>query len=461
MKNFKFLLAVLLGFSMTATSLFAGSLDYLSNQSARFLIVPSRNAATDAADIVAYNPSGTALLAPGFHMDLSSQTFLKFYEQDMKVSGAPAVIPNSSIFHYETDLEQSKPTQTAPNLYLVYNFGEVGPGKLAAYFEAGVTAGGGKLDWANGTAGTNFALTSIALGANSVGADLHTISSQSFRAESMYITSGVGAAYAFLDDKVSVSLGGRVVRAMRGFELTATYDSGDAIKAKYDYNAWGFTPVVGLSVKPISKLTLSARYEYETDLEFKYDEKKKSLGSDPRVQGLAAGVLSDAGIQDGKKFNQNLPHIIGFGAEYGFTDRFLVTASSTIYLLSQADLNGTEDHLETGWEIGAGVKYFVTKEIQLGAGFLYTSAGAKKSYFNSEDTMLNSSANPLLDSVGFSLGGTYNSEDLGIDFTLGFFYVHYLAEDYKLTTDKIPGYSVSGEYRKDVLNIGFGVGYHI
>jgi hypothetical protein len=70
----------------SASGLFAGSLDYLSNQSARYAMTFSRNAATDAADIVAYNPAGTALLPQGLSIDISNQTLIKPYEQEYSIA---------------------------------------------------------------------------------------------------------------------------------------------------------------------------------------------------------------------------------------------------------------------------------------------------------------------------------------------------------------------------------------
>ena len=450
MKKLKFLLTLLLGFLMTATSLFAGSLDYLSNQSARFMMVPSRNAAIDHADIVAYNPAGAALMSPGFHLDFSSQTLLKLYGERVTVTGA-TLLPAANT---SRELEQSTPTPSLPNLYLVYNFGEMGPGKLAAYFEIGVTAGGGDLEWKNGTAGTTFALTAVGIGANSA------VTTQTFNATSIYATSGLGVAYSFLDDMISVSLGGRAVYSMRGFELEAGLANGAGVQTKYDYNALGVTPVLGIDVRPIKGLTLGLRYEHETELEFEY-EQKKLTGT---LATAGATVLNSAGIVDGKKFKQNLPQIIGIGAEYQVTDKLLASVSGTIYMLSQSNLEGTEDFLSTGWEIGTGIKYNVKPELQFGIGVLYTEAGAKKSYLNSNATMLNASANPLLDSISAGFGGTYAPVELGsdIDFTVAIYYAHYLPENYSVTAPAAQGgYTVAGEYKKDVIGLSFGVGYNM
>ena len=451
MKKLKFLLTLLLGFLMTATSLFAGSLDYLSNQSARFMVTPSRNAATDYADAVAYNPAGTAFMPQGFHVEFSSQTLFKYYSQDAKM---PAIA-------FDKELKQDTPTPSLPNLYLVYNFGEMGPGKLAVYAEVGVTAGGGDLEWNNGTAGTTLALVGIGMSNQWVANSLTPIGpavTQSFKASSMYLTGGLGAAYAFMDDKVSLSVGGRYVYADRGFELDATYAGGYGISGEYEYQATGITPVIGIDVKPITGLTLAARYEHETELKFKYDQKRmNATGPTPTAGGtlgaITNGALALAGITDGKKVKQNLPQIIGLGADYQVNDELSVTISSTIYLLSQANMSGVEDYFNTGWEVGLGAKYNVTKELQLGLGTIYTESGAKKSYLNSSATALNASANPMLDSISIGIGGTYVLEDLGLDFSVGLLWSHYLPESFSLVE------GISGEYRKDVYAFGVGVGY--
>ncbi|HNX59839.1 MAG TPA: hypothetical protein PKK43_12120, partial [Spirochaetota bacterium] len=70
-----------------AGDLFAGSIDYLSNQSADYIRTFSRNASTDS-DAVLYNPAGTAFMSNGTHLYFSNQTILKKYEDDQH-SGLP------------------------------------------------------------------------------------------------------------------------------------------------------------------------------------------------------------------------------------------------------------------------------------------------------------------------------------------------------------------------------------
>jgi long-chain fatty acid transport protein len=375
---------------------------------------------------------------------VSNQTLFKFYGNDVKVTTG-----------LDETFSPEKITWSLPNLYVAYNFGTMGAGNLAAYLQAGVVAGGGNLNWKDGTAGTTYALTAIGVGSGIV--------SQSFEASSIYYNIGLGGAYSFLGDMLSVSLGARMVLPRRGFTLEATYGNGGTLKGEVKYNAVGFTPIIGFNARPVKGLTLSARYEMETQLEFEYDVK------DPSGSLAPAGVslLTNSGIIDGKKFKQNLPHLIALGAEYAITDALTVSLSGNIFLLNVANLgevynNGASagdlnDYFGVGYEAGIGVSYKIIEGLKAGAGFMYTESGAKDSYFNDSKTILNASANPPLDSIAFGLGANYALKN-GLSFTLSGLYSHYLPQDYSVAA---PGnaFTVSGTYEKDVINVGIGIGY--
>ena len=443
------------------TGLFAGSLDNLSNQSAKWLMTTSRNASVDGADTVQYNPAGTAWLSEGLHFDASGQTLFKHYSnKDVRVGDFSGVaVPLSPLLSRPAEtLNQDQRTPILPNVYLVYNLGKAGPGKLAAYMQAGIVAGGGELKYENGTAGTTFLLTGLSAG---TGGALGKINSQEFNASSVYYGVGVGASYAFPGDKVSVSIGGRAVMAKRNFDLTATYSAQQTLNGKYEYNATGFTPIIGINVKPNKDFTLAARFEAPTALEFKYEQKE--LGG--TLASIATGVLKNAGIEDGKKFHQDLPAVIGLGADYRINDKWTVDLSGTLYLLSNADLgsvydNGGEadkinNYFGTGYEVGFGAKYKVLENLKLGAGAMYTESGAKEKYLNDTRTALNASANPMLDSITLGAGATQTVRR-NLDVTLSFLWGHYLPENFSLDSGV---FKVSGKYAKDVFVMGYGVSY--
>jgi long-chain fatty acid transport protein len=444
------LAAVLL---LSTGTLFAGNLDYLGNQSAVYLQTLNRNAATDGADIINYNPAGTAFLPEGLHLDVSNQFLFKLYEHTAKVTMGPSTLLDDT-------LKPEMFTPLLPNLYLSYNFGTLGLGRLALNLQAGVVAGGGTLDYSDGTGGSTFALGALIAQVGALGG----IESQSFTASSIYYDVALGGAYSFLGDMLSLSAGARLVIPRRSFTLDAKFLDGTTGKAEVEYNALGITPIVGFNVRPLENLTIGLRYEFETSLEFEYNVKTSAGGPTPAlvtaVDTALPLILGGAGITDGKKFNQNLPHILGAGVEYAVIPGLVLDLSGTVYFLPQADVyfvsNGVEksaaDYFDIGYDVGIGAKWQILEALKLGVGFSYTESGAKPGYYNEQ--AMNATANPHLDSLAFGLGGTY-SFGFGLDINLGLLYAHYLPADYKTA-----GIVAEGTNKKDVLNVGIGVSYH-
>ncbi len=467
------MLLLVLATVMVGSAVFAGSIDYLSNQSARYLMTFSRNAATDAADIVTYNPAGTAFLAPGLTIDFSTQTLFKPYSQDFAYAPNATGTATGQVAASKT-FEQDQPTPVLPNFYAVYNFGQMGAGNLAINFQAGIIAGGGKLKWEDGTAGTFTALTGLSATLAGKGAVFGPVKSSSLEVSSVYYQLGLGASYSFLDNMVAVNLGGRLVMPKREIAIQGTYTSNSGeIDGKFTYEATGYTPIIGICLKPITGLTIGLRYEFETELEFKYEQDTLNVSAaNATLQGaLLSGVttlLTNSGISDGKKFNQNLPAILAGGVEYVVMPGFTVMAQGIYYFMKSADLGKVynsgnvvgdmNDYYNNGWEFSVGLTYQVMPELKVGVGFNYTSQSAKSALFNNSDTLLTVSGNAPINSMTYGLGGTYAIASLGLDITLTGSWTHYLSEDYAITT--AVG-NISGKYEKDVYNIGFGIGYHL
>lgn len=459
-------------FLFANTMLFAGSLDYLTNQSAKICITFHRAASTDSsADIVNYNPAGTPFLEKGLYLDLSSQTLFKYYNESGKDAGGE---PGG--------LEQDTPTPVLPNLYAVYSFGNIGPVRHAVYFQAGIVAGGGTLDWKDGTIGTYAKYTDAF--------DAHGgVNDHAFSVSSVYYGIGAGVAYSFFKDIVSFSAGVRMVMPDRWVELSAQsvniqgglIAGNITLNGKYSYKAIGFTPIIGADVRPLKGLTVGARFELETDLVFEY--KEESLYVDPEsvmlglinVRETVEEGLAASGLYDGNSFNMNLPAIISTGAEYdmsAWVKGLTVMGSATFYLMPSADLGpyynegdrigNVNEFYSLGWEAGLGVSYQLFADLRVGAGFMYTESGAKDNYFKSQYTVVNCSANPPLDAFTMGCGATYYFPNLGLDLTLGLAWAHYIPLKTTLDFDGENAdstYSVS--YSKDVFMLGFGVGYKL
>ena len=421
----KFSLLLTLSIMMVGSTVFAGSIDYLSNQSANYVMNVARNAATDAADIVAYNPAGTALMGEGFFIDASSQTVLKYYDQKATLSGTTE--------KYKMDL----PTPVLPNLYAVYNFGLIGAGKFATYAQAGIVAGGGSLEW-DGIA----ALLPYQVGFGA--------SNFSVKGSGVYYAGGLGVAYSLLDDMISVSLGGKIVKGMRTQELHLTALGSNMVQ-KYEYNALGYTGVVGVDCKPVKELTLGMTYQTATKQDFKYEKETNT--------SILASV-------EGKKMRRDLPQIIMLGAQYSVTPELEVSITGQIYLVNKADMGqiggptaptskDVNKYFGTGYETGFGAKYKVMDALKVGGAFLYTAQGAKDELYTDSNALIYVSSNPVLDSLMFCLGAQYTVMP-NLDITLAGNWVHYLPKDATIASS---GMKVN--YKKEVYTIAIGAGYKI
>lgn len=416
--------ACVVAFVATAATLSAGNLDTLSNQSASYFFSTAQTASTAGASIIPYNPAGTALLEKGFYLDASTQTIFKFYSEK----------ENNLL---KSTYKQNEPTPSLPAINFVYNFGEVGPGRLAAYANGGICAGGGGLNWKDGTIGTNaLKFMYAALG----------LTSTSFEASSVYYSAGGGLGYAFLDNLVSVSAGARYVNGQRSGKLSG-YSSTLASNLVYDfkYSAQGVTPIFGVDVRPIDGLTLGLRYELETAMKFKYDTNEISA---------ALAKIN----QDGQKVTQDLPQVISFAAEYKFTPEFTMSAGTNVYLLNLAkyDVNGdgtndAKDYFNTGYELNLAGQYQLTKQLLLGGTFMYSDQGVKKAYWEDSNTLLAASANPPLNSVTFGTGAKYNVWK-SLDLLLTGAYIHYLP-----TSADVSAFNVT--YNKDIVEVCLGASY--
>ncbi|MCL2155234.1 MAG: outer membrane protein transport protein, partial [Leptospirales bacterium] len=474
--------------------------DYMSTQSAKFIMNTASVARTEGADIVAYNPAGTAYLAPGLYFDVSNQMLLRNYETKVKESPNPDLINKK--------YEQSEPTYFMPNLYVVNNFGQQGPGKLAAFLQGGIIGGDGTMKW-NGTVGSNALIENItlallndssmpfdSLSGNLIGSNPPSVASfsSSFETSSVYYAIGIGAAYTFFEDKASISLGIKYIMAKRtgkinGVMNLATLPStGDtqvsfSIADEYEYDANGFTPVIGIDAKPMEGLTLGLRFEMETSLEFKY--KRKKIGATPSSLGTAnefENIANDSitpYLPDykGMKAKQNLPSILSLGGEYVVMPELTLGLAVTMFFAPEVNyINYKYDPTATppddvtksvkntngfgvGYEIALSGGYKIIDELKVGLGLMYTKQGVKDSYLQDYNNLLATSTNPILDSINIGLGATYTIIE-NLDVTLAFNWELFFGNSLKVR-DPDPAITepYKFEYTKNIYGIYIGVGY--
>lgn len=384
---------------MGASSVFAGSIDYLSNQSADYIRMFSRNGATEGADIAMYNPAGTANLKQGGYFQLSHQTIFKTYTADMK-SGTP----------YDKEYTTDLPTYYLPGAYAIYN-----GGKWAGYLTATVIAGGGTVEYKDGIPQYAFsAITAsqVYTGAKYVDGDL--------KATSMYPQLTLGGSYA-LNDAFSVSLGVRGVYGYKKYDgkmvlnipTSATTSINKTSYLDATETAFGVGGIVGIQVRPVKELALVARFESPVKLDFKTEVKN----SDSATYGLNSTFV------DGKTRRKDLPATLGLGASYVIAERITAIASFDGFFIGLSDQNkdvtskglyndGYDDDYDSfAWEASLGFDVAVIPNfLKLSAGYMYNKCGGNKDTYNDFDFSL--------DSHNFGIGGKVTPVS-NIDLTLG------------------------------------------
>lgn len=425
----------------SSTSILAGSIDYLSNQSPEYLMTFSRNAATDSADIANYNPAGMVFLPEnGLYLNTGAQYLFKPYEQTYRGQ----------------TYKQDEPT-IIPNLYTAYK-----QDKWAAFLAVTVTAGGGEIKWKEGNATTAGLILQTAglAAAGGGGTGATTINSQSLEAVSRYIGITPGVAYK-VNEMFSLAVSGRYIKADRSGSAFADF-SMDAIGAvpgnetsvvvdsDFDYNARGFGGILGIDIRPVEKLMLGLRYETVTRLDFKYSVNSRSATVTGPVSALnenvSNGLLATLASfdKDGQKIRYDLPAMLGVGVNYTVMPGLDVMSGLNYYFIKNAVWEGVQGY-HNGWEISLGTTYKVMPKLKVGIGYLNTVSGET-------DSTPYVAENPHLDSWTAGLGLAY-AVTSNFDTTLAGSRTQYRTDsNNEGTPDEV-------EFKKVVYNIAVGVQY--
>ncbi len=411
MKKFFVILGVLVFFFSTVSTLIAGGIDNKGNLSTEYIRTLNRNAATDSADAVAYNPAGVVKMEDGLFLNASGQYALKTYTNTIGgieyASDVPSIVP--SVFGlYKKD-------------------------KWAGFAALTIPCGGGKVRYENGNA-TTFALGQGFIGgANAYLASqglpplYDTLRSQKLEADSVYYGFTMGGAYA-LNDMFSFSLGLRYIDAEKsakgevGIGASSGMAPDQAARIKYEETADGFGGIIGINFSPTKDLNIGLRYETKTSLDFETDVKRDDLGY----------------FVDGSKARRDLPALLGLGAAYHIMPNLKVEASYVYYFNEDANWEGDEDNVDNGYDVGIAFEYGFTPKLRGSVGYLYTESGIEADYMSPEA--------PELDADSVAVGFAY-SLDPALDLNFGASRTFYKDE----TT------STGMKLEKDVTLISFGI----
>ena len=404
----------------TASSAFAGSIDYLSNQSADYLRTFCRNASTDA-DSVHYNPAATAFMKDGVILYLSSQTILKTYSGELTYE-------NTEMFGKNDVYESKKPSPIVPNFYAIYK-----KENYAVFIGAGLIAGGGSVDYKDGVP------MMVLVGAGKKPLPW-VYQNGNLKGSSLYYFGSAGGSYA-LNETLSVSFTARYVYAKKTFEGKAYYltymtNAPQTLEVDAEKTAQGIGGIIGMTFKN-DGMILAARFETPTRLNF-----KTKVNDDKSFDG---------NFEDGSKQRYDLPAMIGLGGSYTI-NKLMISASFDGFLigLTNYDDDGySEDYDPFGYEVSASAEYAVIPDfLKVSAGYMYANVGANSDTYSDFDYSL--------DSHSVGIGGRI-TPITNLDLVLGIGKIHYVTSNGQKVTDG----TATTKYKKDVWNFAFGAEYRI
>ena len=329
----------------------AAQMDNLTNLSVEWMRMPARNAATDAADIVVYNPAGLVRLADGFHLDIGNQSLMR------KPRHAYA------LGEFDRSFGQDGLDPFLPNLSAAYT-----KGRWAAYGGVYVSGGGAVADYPDGSLSLDL-ITAMVLAAPGFPADVYQgAQDQYLKASSYYLTGTLGGAFA-LTDTLSASAGVRYVGAVNktqlGLTLLSVYpmefpDMPLAYDAKDKASGLGL--VLGLHYAVTPSLDLAAHYESRVKLDFETSVTQDDLGL----------------TVDGAKSRRDLPAVLYLGAGYRWTGKLQMLVDFNYYFQKAADWGLATEGLGWSkvagdcWAAGIGFAYDLTDRVKVSAGTVFT-----------------------------------------------------------------------------------------
>jgi len=373
---------------------FAGSLlaqiDNLTNMSAEWMRTSNRNAATDATDIVVYNPAATVLLSEGFHINIGNQTLIRKPQHTFDLGFGKG----------KQTFEQDKADPFLPNLFAAYR-----KDKWAVNAGIYVPGGGATANYPNGSLTTELISLQTLFAYAQQGADYTTAINQSLKASSYYLAFALGGAYA-INDILSVSLGARYLTC-RNLTKAGTTLSGSAfglpdapLQVDTRDNATGIGGIIGLNVKPNDKWNIGLHYETAVKLDFKTKINKDDLGF----------------AVDGDLNRRDLPANFNAGVSYKLTPALMAEVDFNYYFQKAADWSDTYlpgEEVKTKWAdmagncytTGAALLYDVNKKLQVSAGtswtkFLYNNKEGYYTGLGSFEVLKN-------DNLTLNFGGAY------------------------------------------------------
>ena len=379
------------------TEVWAG--DYLTNtnQSIGFLRNPSRDAAIDI-DGVYYNPAGVSFMDEGWHFQFNWQSphqkrdSHSSYGQLFKYNSDPGTeLPDGS---YDRLFKGRVHVPIQPSLYLAYN-----KNNWAFQFGFGILGGGGTCEFKKGVGSFEALVGQMAM--TQMGAGFGGYSLNSYLKGKSYFFGTTLAAARKLNEKLSVSLGLRVIYAWNNYDgyidnITFKTTTGAIINVPNSYvldckqTGAGVAPIIGIDYKVNQYVNLAAKYEFRTAITAKADAKNNA-----DFNQMASQRAAFANYLDGAETQMDLPGCLTVGVQVTPIEKLRLNAGYHLFM-DRDTRQWSKDLVKDTNEFTLGAAYDLTDRIEVSAGF------QKTMYDQSEANYSDLSFN--LNSYSFGLG---------------------------------------------------------
>ena len=409
-----------------AAGVFAGGIDNKSNLSTGYLRNPSRATETKRPEAVLYNIAGTSFMEDGLAFNIGNQFIFKEYTNEY----------NSKEYKDDEDVF------FFPDFEAVWK-----KDRLAIFAGFGVFAGGGSLDYTDGTG-----VTFLALYGNLVenflkkGLDVQTAkttaaqeaSKHSLEAYSVTMGEMLGLSYN-VTENISLSAAGRFLHSDSDMKLKFSSsvlslgNGGNTVE--YDASGYGFGGIFGVNAKDlVPGLILSLQYQTITKMDIEFDS-------------VTGNLANGFGIIEGEKYKNDLPAVLTAGAGYNLLGCLDLSLTFNYYFNKQATmenpLGGTKLKYDDSWEVGLGCDWQINDKIGVSAGTMYSKQGFKSD--------VNSAFSPVLDSVVVGCGAEYKVAKQ-VMLTAAYLHCFYFDEEYKVS-----GQTLDLGKNIDMLSVGLTV----
>jgi len=366
----KKLLVLFVLLAIISSAVYAGD-----NQSAKFIRLLSRNAATDSIDSAYFNPAGTAFLQKGFHIQLNGQTVRLRYSYEL----------------LSTAYTMSTWVPFIPAAYAGYS-----GGNWAIFAGYNIPRGGGTVKWDS--------VKFLAPDPSAPQDSPPVPTPGGLEGSSSTHVLSVGGSYAF---SPVFAVGARFDASFPEVKYEANVPTlGGA--AKLAKSGTGFGGALGVHLQPNEATSASLTIESTQEIELK----DKSSSGMPGTLGVLKGVAPD---------NADAPWAIRLGFSYAFPFGLEIPVSLKYSFWKALDDENNRDEIMAA----VGLRFWLSERFEISVGGSYANGNTPK------DKLDGTFLDPELDNL--TIGGGIGWEIFdNFNLDVGLLYPIYLQADGKV-----------------------------